>query len=97
MGQVNKSPFQSARIVVDLVTTRQHAHPEEGLSTPRRQPSAKARARTAKAKDGKTNAKEAPSGAKDNGEKKKAKFLHLRMLNGSGLKAAHRMHSGHRA
>ena len=83
---------------MDSVTIRQHVHPEEGR-TPRRQLSAKARARMAKAQDGKTKGKaqEAPSEAKEHGEKEKAKLRHLRMLNGSGLKAARRTHSGHRA
>ena len=98
VGAGEQSLRQSARIVADLVTTRQPARPEEGLMIPHRQPSATARAR-AKIKDGKTKAKaqEAPSGAKEHGEKERGTFLRLMVLNGSGLRPAHRMHSGHRA
>ena len=91
MEQVCKSLRQSATRVADLVTTRQPAR--RGLSIPHRQPSAKAGAR-AKTK---ARAQEAPSWAKEHGEKEMGPFLRLMMLNGSGLRPAHRMHRGHRA
>ena len=92
MGQANKSLFQSAIIVVDLVTTHQHARPEEGLSTSN--PKAKERAKTAKARAMEAKVQEGPNGAKEPGEKAKAKCRHLmRQLSGSGAKEL-KIHSG---
>ena len=84
--------FQSARIVVDLVTIHQHAHPEEGLSTSN--PKAKERAKTAKARAMEAKVQEGPNGAKGPGEKAKAKCRHLmNQFSGSGAKEL-KIHSG---
>ena len=74
--------------------TRQPVHPEEGAST-HHQPQARARAK-AKART-KAKAQEAPNGAKQHGEKEKARCLHLMTPSGSGIEEGLKIHCGHRA
>ena len=76
--------------------TPPHAHPEEGVSI--RHLRAKEKAKTAKARAlEEAKAQEAPNGAKEPGEKAKAKCRHLmRQLSGSGAKEL-KIHSGRQA
>ena len=73
-----------------------HAHPEEGVNT--RHLRAKEKAKTAKARAlEEAKAQEAPNGAKEPGEKAKARCRHLmKQPSGNGAKEL-KTHSGHRA
>ena len=73
--------------------TLQPVRPEEGVSTHHFK--ARATAKT-KVKALEAKAQEAPNGAKEHGEKVKAKYRHSTTPSGNGAKEL-KTHSGHRA
>jgi hypothetical protein len=75
--------------------TPPHAHPEEGVNI--RHLRAKEKAKTKARASEEAKAKEAPNGAKEPGEKAKARCRHLmKQPSGNGAKEL-KTHSGHRA